>query len=102
MKLHKLAKMVRSKNAGPFEVSLDILFDNYETYEQVVQSGVLTASSIADLYHISPELVQCHLLPLAYAIKFSFPRSVPSGGFHDVDIYGCQMHAPLVELDIPV
>lgn len=41
-------------------------------------------------------------LPLANAVKFSYPRSVPSGDFLDEDLYGCQQHRPLVELELPL
>ena len=101
MKLYELAKMIRSKNAGPFELSLDILFESKESYQKVVHSGVLTREAIAKLYHIQAEKVQYYELPLAYALKFSFAREIPSGDFLDTDIYGCQMHAPLVLIDIP-
>lgn len=102
IEFYKLAKMIRSKNAGPFEVSLDILFENYETYAQVIEANVLTEDLISRVYQVPLEKVQLHLLPLAYAIKFSFPRKYPSGDFHDTDVYGCQLHAPLVTMEIPI
>lgn len=102
MQLYQLAKMIRSKNAGPFEISLDILFEDKETYDKVVKSGKVTKETVAALYHIPVETMQYYELPLAYALKFSFIREYPSGDFHDTDIYGCQMHAPLIYLDIPL
>jgi hypothetical protein len=38
----------------------------------------------------------------AMAIKATFPRLVPAGGIGDTDVYGCQQHAPLLDIDIPV
>ncbi len=42
MKMYKLATVLRSKNAGPFRTTLDILFDDDEPYLRVRDSGVLT------------------------------------------------------------
>jgi hypothetical protein len=101
-KLYELAKLVRSKNAGPFVLTLDIMFDDHETYEKVLSTGVLSISNIARLYYVDEKVVHMHQLPLANAVKFSFPRKYPSGDFLDDDLYGCQKHRQLVNLDIPV
>lgn len=99
-KLYELAKMIRSKNAGPFMVSIDILFADRETYNRVLDTGVLNADQVAAMYHLPGEQVSRHLLPLANAVKFSFPRKYPSGDFLDDDLYGCQQHRPFVNLEI--
>ena len=39
MKLYELAHVLRSKNSGPFAVTLDILFDDPAVYERVKRSG---------------------------------------------------------------
>ena len=38
----------------------------------------------------------------AYAFKATFPRLVPAGDFGDTDVYGCQQHAPLLDVDLPI
>ena len=102
MKFYKLAKMIRSKDNGPFEISIDILFGDHETYEKVIATGFVTPELMCEIYQVPKEKMQYYELPLANAIKFSFPRKYPSGDFHDTDIYGCQFHTPVVNLDIPV
>jgi hypothetical protein len=37
----------------------------------------------------------------AFAFKATFPRLVPAGDFGDTDVYGCQQHAPLLDVDLP-
>ena len=101
-KLYELAKLVRSKNAGPFVVTMDVLFDDHETYERVLGSGALDAGRIAALYGVPEEAVQRYELPLANAVKFSMTRKVPSGDVMDEDLYGCQFHRPLVMLEVDV
>ena len=50
--LRELAKVIRSKNAGPFEVTFDVIFDRKSAYEEVKASGALTAEKLARLYNI--------------------------------------------------
>ena len=52
VKLGTLAQVVRSKNAGPFRVTLDIFFETKKNYLLVKNSGVLKQSRIANLYRI--------------------------------------------------
>lgn len=100
-KLSELAKLIRSKNAGPFVVTVDILFGDRRTYEKVLETGVLTEENVAAMYQIPQEKVKRYLLPLASAVKFSFPRTYPSGDFLDEDLYGCQQHRKFVNWEIP-
>lgn len=46
------ASMVRSKNAGPYELPVDLLFADDDTYLEVKMCGVLTQATIANLYNI--------------------------------------------------
>ncbi len=101
-RLYELSKLIRSKNAGPFMMSLDVLFGDRGTYEKVLATGALSAENIAKLYGVPPDRMHVHLLPLGNAVKFSFPRRHPSGDFLDDDLYGCQNHRPLMMLEIPV
>ena len=101
-KLYELTKMIRSKNAGPFMESIDILFADRATYDKVLATGALSAAAVASLYGIDETSVSQHNLPLANAVTFSFPRKHPSGDFLDDDLYGCQQHRPMVNLEIPV
>ena len=101
-KLYQLAKLIRSKNAGPFTFTIDIIFPDRDTYDSVLATGVLDAEKIARLYGVPAQSMKKYELPLASAVKFSYPRQVSSGSFMDDDLYGCQQHAPLVMLDIPL
>lgn len=98
-----LALVVRSKNAGPFELTFDIIFKDREAYEQVKKSGVLTKELIARLYNVPVEKVLYFVeFDAAHAIKATIVRPVPSGGVGETDVYGAQQHAPLLDIQIPV
>ncbi len=46
MKMKDLARVCRTKNAGPFHLTCDILFENLENYLRVKNSGVFTKDLI--------------------------------------------------------
>ena len=102
MKLYELSKLVRSKNAGAFMVTIDILFETEEILEKVIATGVLNRELIAGLYDTKVEDIKYFECRGARALKFSMPRKQWVGDFGDPDLHACQYHAPLVELEIPV
>ncbi|HER24719.1 MAG TPA: DUF4387 domain-containing protein [Candidatus Atribacteria bacterium] len=97
-----LVKVIRSKNAGPFELTFDIIFKDKETYQKVKETKVITKELIAQLYHIPLEKV-LHFVEFdpANAIKATIVRQVDSGSIGETDVYGAQQHAPLLEIKIP-
>lgn len=101
-KLFEYAQLIRSKNAGPFMVTIDIIFPDENTYEKILQSGAVSTANVAEKLGVDQNKLQRYELPLARAVKFSIPRPVPCGDFLDEDLYGCQMHRPIVNLEIPL
>lgn len=98
-KLVDLAKVLRSKNSGPFEITLDILFDNAKAYQRVVDSGVINVQTICELYHLEKEEIKNIIyFDKGLGIKITYNRTVSSGTTRDRDVYGAQQHAPLMEL----
>ena len=100
--LKDIAKACKSKNAGPFELTLDIMFDSAATFERVRRTGVITRERIASLYGVAPEDVLFTEYPPALAFKATLPRRVVSGAIGDTDVYGAQQHAPLLDLELPL
>ena len=100
-KLIDLAKVLRSKNSGPFQLTLDILFDNKEAYERVVKADVINQETIMKLYHLKREDI-CFIVffEKAMGIKVTYNRSIASGGCFDRDVYGAQQQSPLFDLEI--
>jgi len=98
-RLRDLADVIRSKNAGPYELTFDIMFKTEEIYKKVTESGIISKESFAKLYGISQNDVMeiIHFDP-ANAIKITIVRPVSSGDLRETDVYGAQQHAPLVDL----
>ncbi len=101
MKLKDLARVIRSKNAGPFHITLDIMFSDRCTYEKVRRTGVINVETVSRLYGVPLDVVRVYEYGAAWSFKISFPRRVYSGDIGDSDIYGAQQHAPLMDIEIP-
>jgi hypothetical protein len=101
-RLFELAKVLRSKNSGPFMITLDILFDKAENYRRVVESGVVSPETVCAAYGLDKrDLCGIYFFDAALGIKISYNRAVSSGTCGERDVYGAQQHAPLMELLIP-
>jgi hypothetical protein len=100
-RLCDVAKLIRSKNAGPFQLTIDVLFGDVETLRAVAATDLLRAERIAAIYHLDPSTVQVFVYEAGLAIKVSFPRPIPSGSPADFDVTGGQHYAPLVDLELP-
>lgn len=100
-KLGELASLIRSKNAGPFELTFDIMFDDRESFQRVKDSNALSRQVIGDLYQVPLEDVKFFVVPAALAFKASIPRPRFQGDVLDSDGHGGQQYAPLVDIEIP-
>ena len=100
MKLVDLARTVRSKNAGPLKLTLDLLFDDAAAYRRALQSPALEPAAVARLYGRAEGSVAVLPYPAALAIKIVMDRSVVAGDLGDHDVYGAQQHAPLLDLKL--
>lgn len=98
--LWQLTKLIRSKNAGPFELTFDIMFKTAEGFHTVLKSGRLSADLFARLYGVPRDKVRLFILEPLLTIKVTIPRPIFSGDLNDGDIYGGQFHGPLVKLAI--
>ncbi len=96
------ARVCKSKNAGPFELTIDVVFEDAATYDKVKATGVLCPALFARLYKVPEEHVLFTPYDAAFAFKATLPRLVPAGEFGDTDVYGCQQHAPLLDVDLPI
>jgi hypothetical protein len=99
VRVRDVAAVVRSKNAGPFRLTVDILFRDEATYRRVKASKAITPELIARLYGLWPDQITDFVeFDPGLAIKATFPRPVSSGAVGDTDVYGAQQHAPLLDI----
>jgi len=102
LNIRDLAEIIRSKNAGPYRLTFDIVFNNREIYRKVKESKVITKELIAKLYGIPVDDVTDFIeFDTGMAFKATIVRPIAQGNVGDADIYGAQQHAPLLTIEIP-
>ena len=97
-RLVDLTHVLRSKNAGPLTLTIDVMFEDKNKYDRVVRSGVINQEKISKLYDVAQEDVLIVEYGIVNTIKISFPRKYVSGSVFDDDVYGCQQHRPIAEI----
>jgi hypothetical protein len=97
--LGDLALEVRSKNAGPFWMTLEAFMPDEETYR--VANALITTELISELYHVAPGSLQIFRIPHLCVVKVSFPRPVVQGSLRDRDMHAGQHHVPLANTRVP-
>lgn len=97
-KLIDYTKILRSKNAGPLFITFDLIFNSKEDMEYVHQR--LKKADVAKAYDVSEEKIDIISYGVVNSIKITFPRKNISGSLADNDIYGCQQHMPLANIEI--
>ncbi len=101
--LKDVADIVRSKNAGPYRITFDILFKDAARYQAVRRSGAITPAAVAAAYGIELSQISSFFeIDMANAIKVTIKRPRAQGTAGDGDMYGCQHHVPLMTLMIPI
>lgn len=97
-KLIDYTKILRSKNAGPLFITFDLIFNGSDEMEYVLKS--LKKSDVAQAYGVDENSIDVIAYEVVNSIKITFPRKNISGSLCDVDVYGCQMHIPLANIEI--
>lgn len=97
-KLIDYTKILRSKNAGPLFITFDLIFESEQDMRYVEEK--LTKEMIATAYGVKKEDISVIPYAVVNSIKITFPRKNVSGSLMDDDIYGCQQHMPLANLEV--
>ena len=99
-KVKEVCRHVRSKVAGPFWVTVDLMFDSQENYDRYVDSPALSADSIAAIYKIDPETVHLYPIPQLRVLKISYPRRTPQGSVEERDLHSGQQYTYLLNTEL--
>ena len=95
--LGEKVKKIRSKNAGPFWITIDIFCGSKEVYNDVCLN--LNNSKIANLLIINIKILKRFEIEKLNVIKFSFPRNITQGDVLDRDMHGAQLAVLLSEME---
>lgn len=100
MKVREVARYVRSKNAGPFWMTIDVFCETEDAFALLCASDTLKEESISELYGVPKSNVKRFIIPSLRVIKLSFPRPVPQGSRHERDMHGGQQYILLAEVEV--
>lgn len=99
--LGQVAELVRSKNAGPFWMTIDVFFSIDLDYRAACRSLLTNPDYLAAVYAIDPAGVEIFTIASLRAIKVSFPRPVAQGSVGDTDQHAGQQYVALLDIAIP-
>lgn len=97
-RLGDIAVKVRSKNAGPFWLTVDIFCGSPEVFAQVCAS--VTSMRVASLFKADPSVVDRYEMASLNVLKLSLPRPATQGTRQDRDMHGASFAALVAELDV--
>ena len=98
MKVKESVSYLRSKNAGPFCMTIDLFFDDREKYLAAVNSTMLTVETINRIYGVSD--AERFVADDLMVIKFSMSRPFPQGSSHDSDMHAGQQYIRIADMEI--
>lgn len=99
VELGQLADKVRSKNAGPFWVTIDVFCGDATRFAHV--SSHLDTGQVADLLDTSRDLIKRFDISDLNVVKLSLPRPVVQGMGADRDMHGAAWAVLLAEMSLP-
>ncbi len=95
-----VARVIRSKNSGPYELTLDVMFNDRKHYELFRDRAIISRDLISRLYNVdTSEILGIVWFEPCNAVKATIRRRIASGAPGDTDIYGAQQHAPLLSIE---
>ena len=96
--LGHIVEKVRSKNAGPFWLTIDIFCGSVDVFERVRQ-GVST-KRMARLFGTDPGEMKRFDIPSLRVVKFSLPRPIIQGTRTDRDMHGASFAELVAEMTL--
>ncbi|GAE85189.1 DUF4387 domain-containing protein [Bacteroides reticulotermitis] len=95
--LRDVASVIRSKNSGPYELTFDVIFKEFEMFNKVKAANAINEKVFASLYNIpESDIIKLVYFDPAKAVKITIVRPIPSGALGETDVYGAQQHSPLL------
>lgn len=96
--LGELVEKIRSKNAGPFWLTIDIFCGTSSAFARTCES--LSTERVATVFATDPKTLKRFEIPSLNVIKFSLPRPEIQGSIADRDMHGASWAALLSEIEL--
>jgi hypothetical protein len=99
-KVSEVCRHVRSKNAGPFWITVDLSFPDRESFERYAGALALQPAAIGTLFDVDGSQVKCFQIADLSVVKISYPRRRPQGGALERDMHGGQQYIRLLDVEL--
>ena len=100
MTLGETASYVRSKNAGPFWMTIDIFCCSEAAYRQIKAAESLKSAAVAAVYHVKPQEVKRFVVDVLKVLQISMPRPYPQGACCERDMHSGQQYVQLLDAQV--
>lgn len=98
--LREACDLFRSRNAGAFLLTLDIVPASAELFDRLQADRTLESCEVARRLGVSPSEMRVTYYRQGNAIKITIPRRVSGGGPDDHDVDGAQQFVVLLDLTV--
>ena len=89
---------IRSKNAGPFWVTIDVFCKQDGSFSEIAQA--LALDLISEVYATEIDAIRLYEIPDLDVIKISIPRPNYQGTKNDRDMHGASFSVLLEEVNV--
>ena len=96
----KTARYVRSKNAGPFWLTIDVFCYKPEDTHTIAKAFERNRQWIAQVFQVEPDLLKICPLPDIKVTKLSLPRNPIQGSRDERDMHGGQQYVTLLDIEV--
>ena len=99
-RLHDVCRHVRSKNAGPYWVTVDLFFQDQDTYRCHKDDPAICPQTFARLFAADEAFVKVVHVDSLAVVKVSYPRPKPQGWRGERDMHGGQQYVSLLDVEL--
>lgn len=94
------AKYLRSKNSGPFWLTVDAFCSSAEDTARIASAFERERDWIAKTYHVAAADIHIYRLDRIQVVKVSFPRVPIQGSRLERDMHGGQQYVTLLDIEV--
>ena len=99
-KLREVSRHVRSKNAGPFWVTVDIFFADRKAFDDYHDHPALSGERFSKLFGSDPAMLRRTPVEALNVLKISYPRPRAQGWAGERDMHSGQQYVRLMEIEL--
>ena len=99
-KVRDVCRHVRSKNAGPYWITIDLFFADEAMYRRYAEAPAIDTAAIGALFDVDADQIKRFAVPDLHVVKLSYPRRHPQGGAMERDMHGGQQYVRLLDVEV--